>query len=212
MNSREREFQREALPHIQALYVTAYRLTGGREAAEDLTQDTLVRAFVNFDRYEKGTNCRAWLMRMMTRLFINGERHRQVEQRFARYADSNLGLNSWMGQSSLRGQFRAEPSLTRTVANEELQRALDTLSDEARAVVVLTDAHGYSYREVAEMLEVPIGTVMSRLHRARQALRALLTDSGSVATAALETESSAGNPESNQPVSLDQYRKSKELS
>src|SRR6478735_6014168 len=141
------EFERIALAHLDAMYGAAYRLTRNPRDAEDLVQDALVRAYRFWDSFEQDSNCKAWLLRIVTNTFINEYQRKK----------------------------RSREMLDRSVS-DDVQRALDALPDDFRTAVVLCDVQGLSYKEIAEIMQTPVGTVMSRLFRGRKLLAAALRD------------------------------------
>lgn len=160
------DFEAEALPHLEELYRTAVRLLGGdRAEAEDLVQDVFVQAWKSFDRYEPGTNCRAWLYRIL----MNKARHYQRR----RYTRKVLSLSEHGNRDALEVSGGLSP-VPEQIDDREVLAALERLSDEHREVVLLADVQEFSYKEIAEILDVPIGTVMSRLSRGRAVLRRAL--------------------------------------
>jgi RNA polymerase sigma-70 factor (ECF subfamily) len=168
---KRREFEETALVHMNSVYNAALRLTRNAAEAEDLFQETFLRAYRFFHQFRAGSNCRAWLFAILHSVFINHVRRTSPvvvdfeEERAHREADP-------------RGAplMNPEVDLVRRMAGEDIQRAIATLSPKLRAVVVMADLEGCSYREIAEICEVPIGTVMSRLSRGRQALRVTLKE------------------------------------
>ncbi len=169
-------FDREAMPHLDALYAYGLHLARNREDAEDLLQETYVKALRNWHRYEEGTNCRAWLFRIMTNTFYNVARSRKrrpqvetdalpdVEMQIAEsYADS--GIYRPLDEIVLDG-----------LMSRHMKEALDSLPDDFRTVLLLADLHDFSYKEIAEVCDCPVGTVMSRLYRARRAMQRKLLD------------------------------------
>jgi RNA polymerase sigma-70 factor (ECF subfamily) len=169
---RERRlFETEARPHLDTLYGAALRLTRSKVDAEDLVQDTLVRAYRFYDRFEAGTNFKAWLLRIQMNTFVNryrrGVRERQVlDGPMARPVGEGI-----MSRATMRGLTDPVGSAQRNLIAREITRAFDALSDDARAMVLLADVEELSYREIADVIGCPIGTVMSRLHRARKQLQ-----------------------------------------
>jgi RNA polymerase sigma-70 factor, ECF subfamily len=165
-------FEREALPHRGSLARAAIRLTGRAEDAEDLVQEAMARACAGFARFEPGTNLRAWLHRIMLNAFINGYRRRQREP-FLILAETEqleLALPPERAASALSPEHEV---LSRLPADETIS-ALRALPHEFRLALYLIDVEGFAYREAAEIMHVPLGTVMSRVHRARNGLRAQL--------------------------------------
>ncbi|MEE2778911.1 MAG: sigma-70 family RNA polymerase sigma factor [Myxococcota bacterium] len=170
------EFQQDALPHLGALYGAAMRMCRHPSQAEDLVQETMLRAWEKWHQFRNGTNCRAWLFRILTNTFINGCRRRKKEREvLAAERDARLG-SRFYSRESARLWADPEKSFAQRSLSPVVEGAIKELNPEFRAVVVLVDLEGFSYREVAEMIACPIGTVMSRLFRARRALRETLTD------------------------------------
>ena len=170
-------FEAELLAELDSLFRAALRLTRNRERAEDLVQDTVVRAYRYQGSYTPGTNLRAWLLRMLTNLFINQHRRRKHELKAqepggALYVDDGV-----MSRDSMRARQKPESTHEAALLRGELERAIGRLPEPQRTVVVLADIEGLSYQEVAQAIDRPVGTVMSRLHRARAALRAALESS-----------------------------------
>ncbi len=157
------------------MYSTAYRLTRNASDAEDLIQETFLRAFRGFHQFEEGTNLKAWLYRILTNTFINSYRKRQREPQTI----SDEEVEDWYLYSKM-AEGSAEPSAETTVIeslpDEDVQEALSSLPDQFRVAVLLADVEGFSYKEIADITGVPIGTVMSRLHRGRKALEKRLWD------------------------------------
>jgi RNA polymerase sigma-70 factor (ECF subfamily) len=171
-------FERELGPCRRQLYPTALRMTGNSSDAEDLVQDTMTRAYAGLAGFKPGTNGRAWLFRIMTNAFINGRRHRQHEPVEALSPAVDVPAPSAArlpAAIAARSVPSAEDVALSNLSLSEVRAALTELPPGFRAVIYLVDAEGYSYRQAAEMIGVPIGTVMSRLHRARKRLRQQLS-------------------------------------
>lgn len=169
------EFERVAMPHADALYGAALRMTRDATRAEDLVQETLLRAYRFWHKFEQGTNIKAWLFRIQTNIFINKYRKRQTEQKVLDQREVDDLLERYAaddGPAVLPPDTR-EDFLTHLVG-DEVMAALDQLPFEFRMAVLLADMHDFSYKEIAEVLDCPVGTVMSRLHRARKLLQAQL--------------------------------------
>jgi len=166
---RTASFEREALPHLDMLYRVARRLTGDLTRAEDLVQDTMFKAFLAWDRFESGTNARGWLLTILRNTFINDYRR---ARRTPVTVDLELAephrIHQTVAESDPEGEF------FRRVVDERVVAAIDGLPEEFREVLVLSDVEGLPYAEIAAMLEVPLGTVKSRLFRARRQLQAEL--------------------------------------
>jgi RNA polymerase sigma-70 factor (ECF subfamily) len=168
-SGRSGEFEEVALVHLDSLYQTALRLTRNRAEAEDVVQETCLRAFRNFHRFTAGTNCRAWLFTILRNVFLNRIRDgsREVLDPEGALLEGRIaGLSSPMIDME-----SPEEHLLQSVVHGDVDRALRALPPVFKEPVVLADLEGFSYREIAEILECPIGTVMSRLFRGRQLLR-----------------------------------------
>ena len=166
-DDRRREFEREALPHLDALYGLALRLTGGDEArSEDLVQDAVLKAWRSWDRFETGTNCRAWLMTILRNTFINEFRRDKSRPNPVEYEE----VAERPPGDSL---FEADPEgqIFERIIDAEVINAIQALPDDFRVPVVLADIEGLAYQEIADLLEIPVGTVKSRLFRARKRLQ-----------------------------------------
>ena len=169
-------FEETALPYLDRLYATALRYTKNRKDAEDLVQDTYLKAFTNFHRFEPGTNCQAWLFKIMTNTFYNKFRRKQREQRiFANRDESELREVDY-DLSEPRYQKNPEQEAMQRRFSESMVKALESLPDDWRMVILLADLNGFKYKEIAHILEIPVGTVMSRVFRARKAIRKMLAD------------------------------------
>jgi len=166
-------FERDVLPLLPNLYSAALRLTRNPTDAEDLVQETYLRAFRGFGGFREGTNLRAWMYRILTNTFINSYRKKQREPVTVQEDDiEDWFLYDRLGQSGVEAS--AESEVLDKIPDEDVQRALEALPEGFRMAVLLADVEGFSYKEIAEILEVPIGTVMSRLHRGRKGLQKAL--------------------------------------
>ena len=162
------KFEEEAMPFAGALYGAALRMTRHPADAEDLVQETFLRAYRSWDQFEPGTNLRAWLFRILTNLFITNYRKRKREPTVVPVEEpEDFDLYQALGSDD----SSAESIVLDSLVDEDIKRALDQLPENFRLPVLLADVEGFSYKEIAEMLGVPIGTVMSRLHRGRKALQ-----------------------------------------
>jgi RNA polymerase sigma-70 factor, ECF subfamily len=166
-------FERDVLPLLPNLYSAALRLTRNPTDAEDLVQETYLRAFRGFGGFREGTNLRAWMYRILTNTFINSYRKKQREPVTVQDDDiEDWFLYDRLGQSGVEAS--AESEVLDKIPDEDVQRALEALPEGFRMAVLLADVEGFSYKEIAEILEVPMGTVMSRLHRGRKGLQKAL--------------------------------------
>jgi RNA polymerase sigma-70 factor (ECF subfamily) len=162
---RER-FERDALPILPSLYGAAMRMTRNPSDAEDLIQETFLRAYRGFRGFTEGTNLKAWLYRILTNTFINSYRKRQREPVTVLEDE----IPDWYLYGTEQSEASAETEVLDRMPDADVKEALDALPEQFRMAVWLADVEGFSYKEIAEILDVPIGTVMSRLHRGRKAL------------------------------------------
>jgi RNA polymerase sigma-70 factor (ECF subfamily) len=167
-----RRFQADALPLLDSLYGAALRMTRNPQDAEDLVQETMLRAYRAFDRFEAGTNLKAWLFRILTNAYINTYRKRQREPQKVS-ADEVEEFDLYRELKNHDTQFEATPEsiVLDSLVDSDIIDAIDDLPEQFRLAVILSDIEGFSYAEMAEIMDVPMGTVMSRLHRGRKALQ-----------------------------------------
>ena len=164
-------FERDALPFLDQLYSAALRMTKSPTDAEDLVQETYVKAYAAFDSFAEGTNLRAWLFRILTNTFINNYRKGQ-RQPFSESVDDLTDAQIQGIDARLPGGMRsAEVEALERMGDAEVLAALADLPDDFRLAVYLADVEGFPYKEIAEIMDTPMGTVMSRLHRGRKLLR-----------------------------------------
>src|SRR5215212_5526619 len=167
-------FTSEVAPHLHGLYRMALRLTQEEQAAQDLLQDTLERAFLNFRRYEPGTNIRAWLLRIMSNVRISGFRRTVRRPQTSSLEEAEeFSLYRAVRVEGI-APLDVESAVLNRIGEEAILKAIDRLPEDFRTVVVLADVEGFSYKEMASILDVPIGTVTSRLYRGRQQLQRAL--------------------------------------
>lgn len=175
MTTRE-DFTHDAMQHAPQLFSTAMRMTRNRSDAEDLVQETFIKAWRSFATYQQGTNLRAWLFRIMTNTYINKYNAQQRKPTETELDDvEELFLYKRLGsvdQSQLSQS--AEDQMLSLFTDDEVKKALEELPDQFRIPVLMSDVEGFSYKEIAEILEIPLGTVMSRLHRGRKLMQKML--------------------------------------
>lgn len=165
-------FRTEALTHMESLYNAALYMTRSPGEAEDLVQETFLKAYRFWDRYEPGTNCKAWLFRILTNTFIN--RNRKKQKLFTEIDDAAAEASSapQFEYSSFYGT--PESAYLQQLFPEHVQQAVESLPDNFRLPVILADLHDFSYKEIADIMDCPVGTVMSRLFRGRKKLQEVL--------------------------------------
>jgi RNA polymerase sigma-70 factor (ECF subfamily) len=169
-SAEERNFEAAAMPYLDALYNTAYRMTRNAQDAEDLVQETYLKAYKYYDKFEEGTNLKAWLFKILKNTFINSYRKAQLQPPQSDFADIEESFESQISEDAARQNRNPEEELLENVLDEDVQLAIDRLPQDYRMVVLLADLEGFSYKEISDILEIPVGTVMSRLYRGRRLL------------------------------------------
>ena len=168
---RDRLFAEQAIPLIDQLFGAALGMTRNRADAEDLVQETFMKAYTKFHQYQQGTNIKAWLYRILTNTYIT---HYRKAQRSPKRSGGEE-VEDWQLAAAAshdeKGLVSAEAEALDNIPSSELRTALESLSEDQRVIVLLSDVEGFAYKEIADMLDIPIGTVMSRLHRGRKNLR-----------------------------------------
>jgi len=173
--AKRKAFEKEALPHMDALYRTALRMTKNQGDAEDLVQETMVKAYRFWDKFEPGSNCRAWLFKIMTNIFIN--EYRSKSRTPVSVNVDEIDDNFLYGQlAQLPPDRTPEDNLFAKIFDDDVKKAIEELPDDFRLVVVLSFLEGFSYQEIADIADLQLGTVKSRLHRGRKLLQKQLYD------------------------------------
>ncbi len=173
-----KEFQDTVLPLSNRIYRFAYRLAQNERDAEDLVQDTLIRAFTKFNQYQPGTSLLAWLLTITRSIFINQYRKRQREGLQVRFEDMDIDIDRIAPANLSQFSENPETYLFQSILDADLRRAMEQLPLHYLEVLILVDLEDMSYRETADILNIPTGTVMSRLHRARKSLQKDLIELG----------------------------------
>ena len=174
----QQDFADQAMEYAPQLYSAALRMTRNRADAEDLVQDAYLRAYRSFHTFQEGTNLRAWLYRILTNAYINKYRAKQRRPQESELGEiEDLYLYRRLGSmETAAASMSAEERFLDLFTDDEVKQALEDLPDSFRLPVLLADVEGFAYKEIAEMLDIPIGTVMSRLHRGRKAMQRALYD------------------------------------
>jgi RNA polymerase sigma-70 factor (ECF subfamily) len=171
---KQQDFNEEIIPHLDALYNFGLRLTSDPNDAEDLVQDTIVKAYRFFSSYEKGTNAKAWLFRILKNSYINNYRKKSKKPQEVDYDEVATFYETIRAERTETSDL--EDKMFRELIDDDISKALDEIPEDFRTVVLLCDVEDFTYEEIANMLDVPIGTIRSRLHRGRNLLKAQLMD------------------------------------
>lgn len=171
---KQADFNEEILPHLDALYNFGLRLTADPNDTEDLVQDTVVKAYRFFSSYEKGTNAKAWLFRILKNSYINNYRKKSKKPQEVDYDEVATFYETIRAERTETSDL--EDKMFRELIDDDISNALDDIPEDFRTVVLLCDVESFTYEEIANMLDVPIGTIRSRLHRGRNLLKAQLME------------------------------------
>jgi RNA polymerase sigma-70 factor (ECF subfamily) len=168
------DFDSQVMPYLDSLYNTAYRMTRSAEDAEDLVQETYFKAYKYYDKFEEGTNLKAWLFKILKNTFINNYRRKKLEPRSVDFAEIEDSFERIVRRDANDHAVDPESEFFTGVLDDDVRKALESLPYDYRMVVILADLEDFSYKEIADILDCPVGTVMSRLYRGRKLLEKAL--------------------------------------
>jgi len=204
------EFEALVMPHLEALYGTAVRMTRNPQEADDLLQDTCLKAFRFIDRFQSGTNFKAWIFKILTNVFINRYRKLQRDREVRGEVERDGHHAHILAQGPARDAQRPEDTILDHLMSEDIAQALEKLPPDFRMAIILSDVEEFSYKEIAEIMDCPVGTVMSRLYRARRQMQRLLyrhaVDRGFIQADEAQEETPGASVREAEVTDLDAYR------
>src|SRR5262252_10221812 len=168
------DFDSQTMPYVDSLYNTAYRMTGNSQDAEDLVQETFFKAYKYYDKFEEGTNLKAWLFKILKNTFINNYRKKKLEPRSVDFAEIEDSFERIVRRDNSEQPSDPEAEFFTGVLDDDVRKALESLPYDYRMVVILADLEDFSYKELTEILDCPVGTGMWRLYRGRKLLKKAL--------------------------------------
>ncbi len=203
-----RQFEQEVLDHLPSMLAVASRLMRHGPEAEDLVQDSIVKAIRAREQFESGTNLRAWLLKILTNTFINRYRRGGLERSVLDGPDADPLADGWVSASTMEALRDPESQALRPILEAEIGKALEALPTEFRLAVVLSDIEDLSYKEISDIMGCPIGTVMSRLHRGRRMLKSSLYEHAR-AMGLVGPEEAVGQTQREPVIEMERYRAKK---
>lgn len=207
------EFEALVMPHLEALYGTAVRMTRNPQEADDLLQDTCLKAYRFLDKFQRGTNFKAWIFKILTNVFINRYRKLQRDREVRGEVEKDGHHAHILAQGPARDAQHPEETILDRLMSDDIREALEKLPPDFRMAIILSDVEEFSYKEIAEIMDCPVGTVMSRLYRARRQMQRLLyrhaVDRGFIEAHEAEGSAPGDSPREAEVTDLAAYRSRK---